>query len=398
MLDYLIELGTALMSAGCAVHRLEQLLLAVARIEGFTADIFAVPTGLFISVRTPAGDAPVMSMVRVEEWRNDLQRLAELDLVLNEVADRHIDIPQARARIRDIQNRKPVWSTAATALAATLASAGAAVSFGGRFIDSLFAGAGGLALFSVMAMASGSPGLRVLENFIGGFIAAVVAWAASTLWPGTSRDVLVLSVIIPLLPGLTLTTGLAELSYRNLVAGTSRLMHAAVTLLSLVFGIAVVVGIEQRLNLTSAPAVQLDPAAWPWQLLALFVAAMSFGVLLGLPLRRLWIALFAGAQVWAMNAVTRPMPGGQAAFLSALAVAVVANVFARVSKRPAQLFLMPGMLLLVPGALSFRSVDALLRGDYAAGASQLTDVATIAAALVMGLLVANVVAPPRKFL
>jgi uncharacterized membrane protein YjjP (DUF1212 family) len=398
LLDYLVELGSALMSSGCTVHRLEQLLMAVAQIEGFSADIFAVPTGLFVSVRTPTGEPPVMSMVRVHEWSTDLQRLAELDELLNRVAEHKLSVPQARERLKELEHRPPVWSSAMTAAAATCASAGSAVSFGGGPTDSLAAGLGGLALFSLMRLARESPGVRVLENFLGGVIAALVAWGATLAWPGSSRDVLVLAVIIPLLPGLTLTSGLAELSYRNLVSGTSRIMHASITLLSLVFGLAIVVGIESRLGFKSIPALPLVPASWVWQIAALLVASASFGVLLGLPSRRLWISLLGGAQVWLLTAVTRQIPGGPAAFCSALGLASVANLLARTTSRPAQLFLMPGMLLLVPGALSFRSVDALLRGDYLAGAAQFADVLTIAGALVMGLLVANVVAPPRKIL
>ena len=59
---------------------------------------------------------------------------------------------------------------------------------------------------------------------------------------------------------------------------------------------------------------------------------------------------------------------------------------------------MPGMLLLVPGALSFRSLDTLLTGNAVTGLSGFAEVTLIAGSLVMGLLVANVALPPRKAL
>jgi uncharacterized membrane protein YjjB (DUF3815 family) len=249
-----------------------------------------------------------------------------------------------------------------------------------------------------MRTLSQQPGVRVLENFIGGLVAALTAWVATLLWPGHGREVLVLSIIIPLLPGLTLTTGLSELTYRNLVAGTARLMHAAVTLLSLVFGIAVVMSLENALALHSPPAIHHDAAPWWVQVLGIFFAAFGFGVMLGLPKAKLHISLGAGVLVWALSAATRPLAGAQAAFLSALALALVSNAAARVTSRPAQLYLMPGMFLLVPGALSFRSLETLLSGDPVGGLSGLADVVLIAAALVVGLLVANVALPARKVL
>lgn len=399
LLDYLVDLGSALMSAGCPTHRLEELLVTVARLEGRTADVFAVPTGLFVGLRTPEGQASLTTMVRVSEWTNDLERLSALDELVNEVADRTLTIPEARLKIREVLGRPPPWNRAVQLLASVASSAGAAVSFGGGWVDSLLAGGGALLLRGLMFSITQTPGVRVLENFIGGLLAALVGWVSTLLWPGHSREALVLAIIIPLLPGLTLTTGLSELTYRNLVAGTARMMHAAVTLLSLVFGIALVVGLENAMGLHSAPAaLAREAAAWGWQVVALLFAALGFGVMLGLPREKLHIALLSGAAVWIVTALTRPLPGAHAAFINALVLAIGANLAARATGRPAQLYLMPGMLLLVPGALSFRSLDSLLSGDAVVGLGGLADVMMIAGALVMGLLVANVAMPPRKAL
>lgn len=398
LLDYLVELGSALMSAGCPTHRLEELLVALAGHEGHFADVFALPTGLFISLRTPQGEASLLAMVRVTTWSNDLERLAELDELMNAVADGKLDIPQARVRIREVQKKPPVWAAPWMLLAAIASSAGAAVTFGGDLIDAALAGAGGLVLRLSMLRLSASSGVRVLENFIGGLVAALTAWFASVVWPGHSREVLVLAIIIQLLPGLTLTVGLSELTYRNLVAGTARVMHAGVTLLSLIFGIAVVVSFETSLGAQTTATIAREAAPFAVQLLALLFASFGFGVMMGLPPRRLFIAFMSGGLVFTITALTRPLPTAHAVFLNALVLGIGGNLFARVTSRPAQLFHMPGMLLLVPGALSFRSLDTLLAGDAVVGIRGVADVILVAVALVMGLLVANVALPARKVL
>ena len=55
--DYLVSLGGTLLSYGCPTHRLESLLREVATLEEHTAEVFAVPTGLWLMLRpeTPAG-------------------------------------------------------------------------------------------------------------------------------------------------------------------------------------------------------------------------------------------------------------------------------------------------------------------------------------------------------
>lgn len=397
MLDYLVELGSELLEAGCPTYRLEELLVTVAEHEGFRADVFAVPTGLFVGIRTPTGEAPAVSMVRVKEWGIDLERLAVLDDLLNRVIDRTLSVSEARVELRRLSS-VPRWPVAVRLLAGAGSSAGAAIIFGGSVSDFFIAGVGGVLLRAILLRTQQEPGLRFLENFLGGAIAALTAWFATLFWPGHSRDVLVLAVVIPLLPGMVLTTGLAEITFKNLVSGTARLVDAAVTLLSLVFGIGLVLSFEQWTGVRPEPAGLLAPAAWWWQAVAIIVASLSFGVSLGLPRARLGIAVASGSVVWLAQLLLRSWTPTPAAFVSALVLAASANAFARSTRKPAQLFLLPGLLLLVPGSFGFKSFDALLRGDYTQGASQAVDMFTLAGALVMGLLVANVIVPPRKIL
>ena len=265
-------------------------------------------------------------------------------------------------------------------------------------MDCLLAAAGGVVLRAIMLILSEASGVRTLESFVGGVVAGLTAWFATIISPGSIRDVLILAIIVQLLPGLTLTTGLAELSTKNLVAGTARLMHAGITLLSLAFGIAIVVSIAKAVTPDLPPPIAHEPLQWWWQVIALLLAALSFGVMLGLQKGKLHVALGAGVLVWGVTLLTRPLPGVHAAFLNALALSLGANLWARLTRRPAQILLMPGLLLLVPGALSFRSLDTLLSGDAVSGVSSGADVLLIAGGIVMGLLVANVALPPRKAL
>lgn len=398
---YLCELGGALLAYGCPTQRLEGLLRAVARLEGHEVEAFALPTGLFVALSGPGLEAPLVRMVRVEDWGVNLDRLLWVDQILNDVAARRISLPEGRARLHDIEQRPAPYPRWVGFLAATLSTGSAAVFFRANLREMAVAALGGLLLTLVGLLSRKNRGLRFLENFLGGMLAGGLAWGATWLWPSLSREVLVLSVVILLVPGMTFTTGLAELTYRNLVSGTARLMDALIVLLSLLFGIALVVGLESRLGLTvpSLPEPHL-PATFAVQALAMVVAALSFGVLLSLPVRFLPAAIGSAGIGWFVMVATsdRGLPGHMAAFGAALAVCLYANGCARFTQRPAQLFLLPGLILLVPGSFGFRSLEALLRGDVLGGAAQGFDMFLVAGALVIGILVANVLLPARKFL
>ena len=82
--------------------------------------------------------------------------------------------------------------------------------------------------------------------------------------------------------------------------------------------------------------------------------------------------------------------------MAALTVGVASNLYALVLDRPSQVTLVPGVLLLVPGSLGFRSVTSLLEREVITGVETAFQMALIATALVAGLLVANVAVPRRK--
>jgi uncharacterized membrane protein YjjB (DUF3815 family) len=85
-------------------------------------------------------------------------------------------------------------------------------------------------------------------------------------------------------------------------------------------------------------------------------------------------------------------------FFGALATGLYANACARWTRRPAQLFLVPGMVLLVPGMFGFMSFGRLFTGDIEAGAAGAFQTLMVGAALATGIVAANTTLPPRKSL
>jgi uncharacterized membrane protein YjjB (DUF3815 family) len=58
----------------------------------------------------------------------------------------------------------------------------------------------------------------------------------------------------------------------------------------------------------------------------------------------------------------------------------------------------PGILLLVPGSIGFRSLASLLDREVVLGVETAFRMILMAVALVAGILVSNIIAPPRRTL
>jgi uncharacterized membrane protein YjjB (DUF3815 family) len=225
------------------------------------------------------------------------------------------------------------------------------------------------------------------------------------VWPDAKPEVIVPAGAIALFPGMTFTTGVAEVAQKNVVSGGARLIESGVTLLLILFGVALIAGVGEIVGAdmpswlgSKNPLVGLS---LPWQALALFVSSLAFGALFQVPRRWLWTTFVSNATGWIVAdvAVHYRLPGHVGAFCAALSVCMFANGLARVTNRPAQLFQLPGMMLLVPGSFGFLSLSAFLESpDTSQGMQRGFTMALVGAALVIGILVANVVVPSRKLL
>lgn len=397
--EYLLDMGGLLVAYGCPSYRVEDVVHRVGQIEGHETQAFAIPTGLFVSVRSGTGTEPIVRMIRVRDWGVDLERLVLVDRIFNDVADDKMSIRDARDRLAGLQRRAPLYPRSALILATAVASGAAAVFFRGGPIEMLMSFASGALVGLIAFAAARNPAGRFLVEFLGALAAAAAAWVFAEIRPATSREVLVLSSVISLVPGMTLTTGLGELARKNLVSGAARLMEAFITFLLIVFGIAAAVSAEKFLGVRTVVTAAREGLAWYGQGAAMIAASLAFGVLFAVPRRFAWAAVVSSSIGWISTGLgTRYLPPHVASFCASLAVGLFANAAARITQRPAQLFQLPGMMLLVPGSVGFLSLEDFLQGDFASGQAKGFTMLLIAGGIVTGILVANVLLPAKKLL
>jgi uncharacterized membrane protein YjjP (DUF1212 family) len=392
-IGFVLRLGRALHMYGYTAHGLEDVLVQVSSRLGLVGQFFATPTQ--ISAAFGELERQRSHLVRVEPGEVDLGRLAALDEVSDRVLEGLATPAQGSAAVEAIVAAPLAYKPYVRTLMYGIASAGSCRILGGGLREMALASGVGVVIGMLSLVATHYPVARRVFEFVAAFVAALIVNIIGAAGFSVSTGVTILSGLIVLLPGLTLTLAMAELSSRHLMSGTARLAGAFIVFVGITFGVATGAQVARSI-VGMAPEIASGPAPM-WVLPVVLVAMpLAFSVLLRAAPRDvpwiLGISLigYGGAQIG-----HRLLGPGLGACLGALAVGVASNRYERLVGRPATVPLVPGVLLLVPGSIGFRSFTLLLEQQVVVGVDAAFTMTMTAISLVAGLLLANVVVPPE---
>lgn len=121
-----------------------------------------------------------------------------------------------------------------------------------------------------------------------------------------------------------------------------------------------------------------------------FVGAITFAHIYRVPSRQLIYAGLVGSLGWLVFLATRDAWGEVGGvFAAATAVAMTSEILARRREQPVLVFLIPGVIPLVPGAKAYLTMLAFLRDDYAEALVLLVSTVFVAGAVAAGVIVAS---------
>lgn len=363
------------------------------RMIGCEGVFLYTPTSLIATFGS--GEQERTFLRRVDAGEVDAGKLVQFDETLEELLAGRISLPLAAIKMEEIAAAPPTYGRILPALACGVASGAVAVFFGGGVLETL------LAIFLSMSLALLEVAVeplkwdRGLYPPLAGFLAATVSILIARFITPIDDRTATLAALVIFLPGLKLTIALTELAMGHLSAGVARLAGAISSLLTLVVGVA----ISWRLleDLRRLPSEYAHPLPhWAWYV-ALATAPAAFAILFRARIAQ-WPVIFAVS----LAGFLASLFGGQyvgleaGPFLGAFTVGLGANLYARLANRPALAVLTPGMVLLVPGSLGYRSFTFLIDRETIAGVDFAFHMLIVAMSVVGGFLAANATLPPKR--
>lgn len=126
-----------------------------------------------------------------------------------------------------------------------------------------------------------------------------------------------------------------------------------------------------------------------WSFLFAFISTIGFCILFHVPKRHIISASFVGACGWLTYTFFTSSGDGSiiACFAGSCVVAIISELFSRGFKEAATVFIIPGILPLVPGAGMYHTMIAILEGNLQETATVGTETILMAGSISVALLV-----------
>jgi uncharacterized membrane protein YjjP (DUF1212 family)/uncharacterized membrane protein YjjB (DUF3815 family) len=405
----IIDIGYALAIYGMTSYRLEYHLALIASYYDLHCTAYSTPTGLWFCFGNCVDDPNHSSyFVKINSSSLNLSKLCQLDDVADKISRGACSIKEARTMITNILEQQSEYSHFMFKIVSCFIQAGMwSIIFGanwGEMVASFIAGL----FIGISAVIFGRyEAFSQIHTIISGIIAGIVALGFKLVF----RNIISISVflvslsgVVSLLPGLTFTLAIAELSARHLMSGTTRLMNGFVVIIQLGFGILISDRFSKfvvhRIN-TLPELLTTDRTSPPAYVLVLIIPVVTCTTIVNFkapkyPLAIIFIMIDAFAGFFASYACTTYFGREVGTLIGAFCVGMVANLFGWVSRHPGVVVSACGIIYLVPGSFGIRSIGAFLQKDSFGGLSFIMDTFSTCVSLTVGLLLADILAAKRK--
>ncbi|NOK33902.1 threonine/serine exporter family protein [Corallococcus exercitus] len=392
---FLLDLAKALHLAYQPSLLVEARVRAAAKAWGLDVEVFTLQSLAMTEVVSPVRSHVAFARLPFDPHWN-LGRAAALLRLSEAIHEGRVRLPEARAELERILKTHAPYPEWLVFVAYGVYGAAVAARVGGAWREMLVAFFVGLIAGAIHFGTLRTQRLDLQKSFVAAFLGTLVALGFTFLLPRFSVVRALFGGVTLLVPAMVVTLGSLELALESVEAGLPRLMYGVMRFLMLGVGIAAA-GTLWGFGGPLPPHVEAHALPPLLTFLLVGVGGVALSVCMsGRPRDVAWIV--GGVLLaYEAQAVTKLLFGGRGSpIVAAFVLGVGGLLYGRGRDRMPMTVIMPGMLQLAPGFIGTEAIVALL-GAGSAGAedARLFNVLLVALQLVLGLVFATVVVPPR---
>jgi uncharacterized membrane protein YjjP (DUF1212 family) len=396
LMEFLTELGKALTASGISVVDITLILEKVAQAYNVKAEILVFPTMLLLKIGEHES-APLNAAIQ-KPGLLPLNQVSEIYDLIYKAEAGEISPIDGKKCLRKILSEKHKFGPLGILLGYILFSMGIGMLLQPTPEQLVVSGVLGAIVGILLIFSRGRTRFLLILPVVAAMIVTSLSIWGVKFGLVTGSVAMLLPALAYFLPGATLTTGMFELAYGEIISGASRVIYGTAILFLILFGVLVgiqITGISQQNFLVTNP---LNALGWWAPYLGVFIFAMGMYLFMSIKNKDMpWVILILYIAFFGQQAGNHFVGGVFGAFSGSLLMTVSGTIIERLDhKTPSIVSIMPAFWILVPGALGFMSLATLVSQNYFTAITDGIMVAMTIVAISLGLLIGAVITEPLK--
>ena len=396
LMEFLTELGKALTASGISVVDITSILEKIAQAYDVKAEILVFPTMLLLKIGEQES-APLNAAIQ-KPGLLPLNQVSEIYDLIYKAEDGKISPIEGKKCLRKILSEKHKFGPLGILFGYILFSMGIGMLLQPTPEQLIVSGVLGAIVGILLIFSRGRTRFLLILPVVAALIVTSLSILGVKYGLVTGSVAMLLPALAYFLPGATLTTGMFELAYGEIISGASRVIYGTAILFLILFGVLVgiqITGISQQNFLVTNP---LNALGWWAPYLGVFIFAMGMYLFMSIKNKDLpWVILILYIAFFGQQAGNHFVGGVFGAFSGLLLMTISGTIIERLDhKTPSIVSIMPAFWILVPGALGFMSLATLVSQNYFTAITDGIMVAMTIVAISLGLLIGAVITEPLK--
>ena len=390
--------GTILIASGAETYRVEDTAHRILKTSGFqTTEAFVLPTGITLTLSNES-DCTYSLTKRISPGASNMNKIITVNSISRSFCSGEISLDDAYEKLKELSD-KHIYSKIFKVIGCSLAGGGFSLMFGGNIYDFIVALVCsfviGMALYYLSKVMRKDIFINIFATAVLCLMASGISLFASRHMPGItlSPQFIIEGSIMSLVPGLSLTNAIRDLLHGDFVSACARFVEAITTSISIAVGAAAGLYLTQLIGISSneigfilesgrEPIIELIVG-----FLGAYIAMLGFSIIYEIPSKFFFFSPVMGVVAWIVYTISTlsGISNVWASMLGAMSAAFCSFILARVLKAPVTLFLVSGIIPLVPGFYIYRASYYLITGSELAGEA-LVNTLMIAGAISLGII------------
>ena len=360
-LDLAADVGYRLSICGAETFRVEESMARILGAYGIPAEVFALPSCLFVSTRD--GEKTASRMRRIEELSNDMDGVEHYSQLSRQICAEAPDPETAQRLVAKADQEHTHYGTALWYFGHYLAAFGFCLFFGGIFTDALISGFCGIIAGLVDSFLHKHKANLFFRTILASFLFSFPAYLLHGFGLVANSGAVVIGALMPLIPGLMFTNAMRDIIYGHMISAVVRTLQVVLVALAIAIGTAVAWNMAQWLFGPIQSAQTMTYALW-MQEFACFVACVGFSIMFNIHGKGFFLCVLGGLLSWLVYGLCVAFGladvGGY--FWASVFAGIYAESMARIRKYPAISYLIISLVPLIPGSGLYYTMTYAVEG------------------------------------